>query len=70
MNTKSSTRPSKVEKLHAVLSDGHWHTTKELVRRVGHSFSCAKFRLVQYGHRIEKRRHATRKWQWEYRLRD
>lgn len=61
---------NKTEKLYYVLSDSRWHSTKELVRRVGHSFAVAKFKLVQYGHQIEKRRHPNLRHQFQYRLDD
>ena len=63
-----STKSTKVEKLYAVLSDGQWHSTKELARRVGHTFHVAKFKLVHYGNQIEKEKHPTKKWQYRYRL--
>ena len=62
------TKPTKKEKLLEVLSDGRWHSTKELVRRVGHTFAVAKFVLTFYGYNIEKRRHPNRPYQWQYRL--
>jgi len=61
---------TKVEKLLAVLSDGQWHSTRELARRVGHSFAVAKFRLVGFGYPVERRRHAMRRHQHQYRLLD
>ena len=64
-----SHRPTKHEKLLQVLSDGKFHSTKDLARRVGHRFGGAKFMLMKYGYFIEKRPHARRRWQWEYRLR-
>lgn len=67
---KTTVHTPKVEKLYRVLSDGKWHSTRDLVRRVGHSFSVSKFRLIQYGHVVEKRPHPTKRWQWEYRLLD
>ena len=66
--TTSQNKVTKVEKLYIVLSDGEWHSTKELVHRVGHTFSVAKFLLAGYGHRIERRRHITRRFQCQYRL--
>lgn len=63
-------KPTKIEKLLAVLSDKKWHSTKELVRKVGHTFSTAKYRLITYGYHIKSRLHPARKHQWEYRLLD
>ena len=67
--SKTTMHVTKVEKLHAVLADGRWHSTRELVRRVGHAFAVSKFKLVRYGHDIERRPHPTKRWQWQYRLR-
>ena len=67
-STTGRLRTTKIEKLLIVLSDGKWHSTKELVRRVGHSFAVAKFKAMHYGYFIEKRRHPFRTWQWQYRL--
>lgn len=58
----------KHELLYAVLRDGRWHATQELVRRVGHTFATAKLKLVSFGHPIEIRRHPFRRYQWQYRL--
>jgi len=71
-NTHScrNSRPTKVEKLLDILKDGHWHATRQLVRRVGHTFAGAKFRLVGYGYQIERQRHPTRRYQHQYRLID
>lgn len=65
---RSGQRLTKVEKLLSVLSDGNWHSTKELVRRVGHSFAGAKFKLVFYGYAVDKRIHPTKARQYQYRL--
>ena len=48
-NALEGKNPTKVEKLHRVLSDGRWHATMELSRRVGHTFAHAKFQLVALG---------------------
>jgi hypothetical protein len=63
-------RPTKVEKLLTVLGDGETHTTRELVRRVGHTFGTAVFRLRQDGHHIVTSPHPTRRWQSNYQLVD
>jgi len=65
----SDGRPTRAEKLLGVLADGDWHSTKELVRRVGHTFAATKFMLVRYGYNIERRPHPNRRWQSQYRLR-
>ena len=65
----SDTFPTKVDTLYRVLSDGAWHSTRELARVVGHTFTVAKFRLVhEFDHTIERRRHGTRLKEFEYRL--
>jgi hypothetical protein len=38
-------RTSKVDRLRLILSDGQFHTTRELVRRIGHTFGVAIFKL-------------------------
>lgn len=58
---------TQVEQLDQVLQDGQWHSTAELVERVGHRFSAALHRAVKaQGWRIEKRRSDARTF--EYRL--
>ena len=56
------------ERLLSVLCDGRWHSTKELVRRVSHTFANTKFKLVQSGYVIHKRRHPRRRFDHQYRL--
>ena len=65
-------RRTKAQRLLAILDDRQWHDTQDLVRRVGHTFGMAKFRLVgeRYHYTIETRRHAARRRQWQYRLVD
>lgn len=58
---------TKLEKLTQVLSDGGWHSTGELVEKVGHRFSATIHRAVKdQGWRVEKRRNDARTF--EYRL--
>ena len=60
---------TKTERLLAVLADHEWHSTRELTRRVGHTFAVAKFKLVtQHGYHIECERHPWRTHQFQYRL--
>jgi hypothetical protein len=63
-------RRTKPERLLEALSDRDWHDTQELVREVGHTFGHTKFLLVgdRYHYTIDKRRHPSRKHQWQYRL--
>ena len=65
---RTNIRRTKAEKLHAVLSDHNWHATRELSRRVGHTFAVAKFKLVRNGYRIERERHPVKRFQHQYRL--
>jgi len=55
------------KRLIRVLQDTKWHSTRELVRRVGHDFGVAKFHLVRRGYDI-RRRFAAKPNQYEYRL--
>lgn len=59
---------TKAEQLYTLLLDRGWHSTQELVQRVGHSFAVAKWRLVQLGYDIAKRRKSGDKTSYEYRL--
>lgn len=61
---------SQLSKLLDLLSDGEWHSTKELARRVGHCFAVAKFKLIGYGYEIERERHPAKRSQHRYRLVD
>lgn len=61
-------RVTKAKRLHRILADGQWHSTAELVRRVGHTFAVASHALREQGHHIDKRRHLRRPRQYEYRL--
>ncbi len=68
--TATGRRPcaTRVDLLMAVLSDGAWHSTKELARRVGHTFGGAKFTLSRTGIHVDRRPIRTRRWQWQYRI--
>lgn len=66
--SKPSKQPTKADKLLNVLRDGRWHSTKELCRRVGHTFAGAKYKLVKGGERIGKEPHPRGRWQYRYRL--
>jgi TPP-dependent 2-oxoacid decarboxylase len=58
---------TQLEKLTAILGDGSWHSTQELVQSVGHRFSATIYTAVnQYGYKIEKRR--IERQGFEYRL--
>lgn len=63
-----SSRPTRAERLLSVLSDLQWHSTSELVRRVGHTFVVAKWILVHRGYAIHRRPHPVRRHQHQYRL--
>lgn len=66
--TNTNKQTTRAERLLSILGDGKWHSTKELIRRVGHTFAGAKFMLVRKGVDIESRPHPTRKRQYQYRL--
>lgn len=58
---------TQLERLSAVLSDGNWHSTEELVQEVGHRFSATIHTASKkHGYRIEKRRGNDQ--QFEYRM--
>ena len=59
---------TQVERLLVILSDHHWHATKELARRIGHTFHVAIFVARQNYYVVERRRHPTTAYQHEYRL--
>jgi hypothetical protein len=64
-------RPTKADRLLMVLDDRRWHSTRELSRRVGHTFAVAKYKLVHaYGYHIERRHHEAWPGQYQYRLVD
>lgn len=58
---------TQLERLSAVLGDGNWHSTEELVQEVGHRFSATIHTAIKkHGCRIEKRRGGD--CQFEYRM--
>ncbi|MBT9314854.1 hypothetical protein [Leptothoe spongobia] len=58
---------TKLEKLTQVLEDGGWHSTGELVEKVGHRFSATIHQAVKdQDWQVEKRRHDAKTF--EYRL--
>ena len=59
---------TKVDKLITVLSDDKWHSTKELVRRVGQTFGGARHWLAKTGINVQRRSHKKKRWQYEYRI--
>lgn len=61
-------RRTKVSILYGILDDRGWHSTKELSRRVGHTFAVATHLLRKGGHRIQTERHPERRHQYRYRL--
>jgi hypothetical protein len=53
------------EKLMLVLSDGNWHTTEELVQKVGHRFSATiHIAIKKHFCKIEKRKDICNKFEW------
>jgi hypothetical protein len=53
------------ERLMLVLSDGDWHTTEELVQKVGHRFSATIHNAIKkHFCKIEKRKDSRNKFEW------
>lgn len=67
-STSLRKRRTKRELLATILSDGRYHSTRELVRRVGHTFGGAVFQLRKRHHEVERRSHPTCQHQHQYRL--
>jgi len=56
---------TKLELLVSVMGDGGWHSTDDLVQRVGHRFSATKHCAEKRGWQFDRRREGM---QFEYRL--
>lgn len=56
---------TKFDRLVIVMGDGEWHSTEELVQRVGHRFSATKHIAEKRGYRFDRRRQGQ---QFEYRM--
>jgi len=56
---------TKLELLASVMGDGGWHSTDDLVQRVGHRFSATKHCAQKRGWKFDRRREGM---QFEYRL--
>ena len=56
---------TKLDLLMAVMGDGAWHSTEELVEEVGHRFSATKHCAERRGWKFDRRRDGHR---FEYRL--
>jgi hypothetical protein len=56
---------TKLELLVDLMSDGGWHSTDDLVCRVGHRFSATKFVAERKGYQFDRRRNGQN---FEYRL--
>lgn len=54
------------EQMLELMSDGHWHSSDELVSKISHRFSATIHVLRKRGHQFEKRRLEGQKH--EYRL--
>lgn len=59
---------TRTEKLVLILSDGKWHSTTNLRRRIGPTFGHAKYLLIKKGIRIERRTHPRQRNQYQYRV--
>lgn len=58
---------TRFESLAMVLADGDWHSTEELVQRVGHRFSATVHIAVrQRGYQIERRRSQGRMFEYRW----
>jgi hypothetical protein len=56
---------TKLDLLVSVMGDGEWHSTEELVSRVGHRFSATKHVAQKQGYQFDTRRLGMR---FEYRM--
>jgi hypothetical protein len=56
---------TKLELLVSLMSDGGWHSTDDLVCRVGHRFSATKYVAEKQGYQFDRRRNGQ---SFEYRL--
>jgi hypothetical protein len=56
---------TKLELLVGLMSDGWWHSTDDLVCRVGHRFSATKYVAEKQGYQFDRRRNGQN---FEYRL--
>jgi len=66
---RSDGEPStKVDRLLEILDDHQFHSTKELARRVGHTFNGAIFIVRRGNYVVERRKHPTARYQHQYRL--
>jgi hypothetical protein len=65
---KDRVRQTRVDLLICLLADGKWHSTKELIRRVGPGFGVAKYALVRSGVRVERRRQPRARHGYQYRI--
>jgi hypothetical protein len=68
MKNRTTNRPTLAVRLLNILADGQWHSTRVLARSVGHTFCVGVFHLRQLGYLIERRRHPSRRFQFQYRL--
>lgn len=64
-------RETHEERLVELMSDGYWHSARELALKVSHRFGGYLFTMKQHGYRWEKRldpeRPVGQQW-WQYRL--
>jgi hypothetical protein len=56
---------TKLELLVSLMSDGGWHSTDDLVYRVGHRFSATKYVAEKQGYQFDRRRNGQN---FEYRM--
>jgi hypothetical protein len=56
---------TKLELLVTLMDDGGWHSTNDLVSRVGHRFSATKYVAEKQGYRFDQQRNGQN---FEYRM--
>jgi hypothetical protein len=56
---------TKLELLVGLMGDGGWHSTDDLVCRVGHRFSATKYVAEKQGYQFDRRRNGQN---FEYRM--
>ena len=66
--TRRGRTGTRAVRLMAALRDRRWHSTRELVRRVGHTFASAKHWLVKRGTAVARDRDPRRPGNYRYRL--
>jgi hypothetical protein len=58
------------ERTIALMSDGCWHPTNELVEKISHRFSATIHILKKRGYHFEKRKVTTQKYEYKMTVRE